>query len=240
MLRRTFRPALLLTALLPAPLLAAPNSVDLRLGTGGIGVEYAREISRYVDLRGGGYFGSYSRTYTEDANEYDGTLQLGAASLMLDLKPFAGGFRISTGLRSVAPSIDLSAGGDNYQAEYENFTYTVDGNVDGGIDLGGAAPYLGIGWGGTASGTGFGVSFDAGVLFTSSPHVSLAATGRACNSTLAACDPNGPESFDINDPNDPRAQEFQSELDQEVTNIEQSAKDFRYWPMLSLGLHYRF
>ncbi len=177
---------------------------------------------------------------TEDGIDYDGDFRFNAGAVMLDYRPFAGGFRISAGGYTGAPEIKLVAEGDNEQFDVGNRQYTADGRLDGDIDLGGAAPYVGIGWGGRPSGTGFGFSFDVGVMFTSSPGISLTATGNACDSTVVACNPNGLAGFDVNDPNDPRAQAFQSELEQERQNLEDDAKDYKYWPVVNLGVHYRF
>lgn len=217
----------------------AAGGLGLRFGTAGIGLDYTYGINRYVDVRAGYHFGSFSDSVEEDGIDYDGELKISAATLMLDLKPFAGGFRVSAGIFTSPPEFELAADGqDDY--EVGNGTYTGDLRLDGGIDLGSTAPYLGLGWGGTTNGSGFGVSFDLGVMFTSAPDVTLDVAGTACNSTLAPCDPNGATGFDVNDPNDPRAQQFQADKDEEIRNLEEDAKDFELWPVLMFGLHYRF
>src|SRR5690606_18211267 len=129
--------------------------------------------------------------------------------------------------------------GNNDQYEVGGREYTATGRIDGDVDFGSAAPYLGLGWGGTTSGTGFGLSFDAGVLFADAPAVALAAQGRACDSTLTACDPSGPSGFDV-ESSDLRAQAFRDELDNEREEVEQDIEGLRYWPVVSLGLHYRW
>jgi len=219
----------------PAP----HGGVGVRLGTGGIGVDYSYGLNRYVDLRAGYSFGSYSRTQEEDDIDYDAELKINAFVAMVDIKPFAGGFRITTGLYSSSPELELNASGlDDYEVGDKEYRGNL--KIDGGLDLGSAAPYLGIGWGGTTNTTGFGVSFDMGVMFTSSPDVALDASGRACDATAnPACDPAGAEGFEV-DGADPRAQQFQADLNQEVTNLEDDAKDFKLWPVIGLGLHYRF
>ncbi len=118
--------------------------------------------------------------------------------------------------------------------------YTADGRLDGDIDLGGVTPYAGIGWGGGSGAPGFAMSLDVGVMIAQSPSIALQATGRACNSSVLACDPNGLAGFDVNDPNDARAQTFRDELEQERQNVEDDVSSYKLWPVLSLGLHYRF
>lgn len=214
------------------------GGLGLRFGTAGFGIDYTYGINRFLDVRAGYHFGSYSDTFDEDGIDYDGELKISGASLMLDVKPFAGGFRISAGLFTGTPEFELKASGRN---EYEIGDTTYDGNLrlDGGIDLGSTAPYLGIGWGGTTNGTGFGVSFDLGVMFTGSPDVSMVASGLACEvGGNPACDPTDENSPGvINASADPT---FQAELDKEIANIEDDAKDFKVWPVLMFGLHYRF
>ncbi|MDP9139409.1 MAG: hypothetical protein M3O62_01280, partial [Pseudomonadota bacterium] len=142
-------------------------------------------------------------------------------------------------LYSAAPEVTLETIGDNDQYEVGGREYTATGRIDGDVDFGSAAPYLGLGWGGTTSGNGFGLSFDAGVMFADAPSVLLTAQGRACDSTLTACDPSGPSGFDV-ESNDPRAQAFRGELDNERQEVEQDIEGLRYWPVVSLGLHYRW
>lgn len=219
----------------------SPLGLGLRLGTTGIGIDLGYGLNRYVDLRAGYNFGSYSGEQEEDGIDYDGELKISAATFMVDLKPFAGGFRITAGLYTGSPELDLNAKSRSTSEEFEigDRTYLGDGlALDGGIDLGSTAPYLGIGWGGTTNGRGLGVSFDLGVLFTKSPDVSLLASGRVCDATDGACDPVA-DGFDVN-ADTPEANAFQAQLTNEVANIEDDAKDFKLWPVVNLGLHYRF
>ncbi|MFC4252376.1 MAG: hypothetical protein ACPHN2_06590 [Sinimarinibacterium flocculans] len=213
------------------------GGIGLRLGTGGLGIDYTYGINRYVDVRAGYYFGSIDTTAEEDDIEYDAELEFSALSAMVDIKPFKGGFRISAGIHA-PPELALYADGmDEY--EVGDRRYTGDLVLDGKADLGSAAPYLGLGWGGTTNDRGLGVSFDIGVIFAKSPDVSLDVTGRACDSTAAPCDPDGASGFDVSG-SDPRAQQFQADKEQEVRNLEEDAKDFDLWPVLMIGLHYRF
>jgi hypothetical protein len=242
MTHRIARLSLLVAPLLGAPAFAASDNssaVGLRAGSGGVVVEYAHRLNDYIDLRGGYAFGSLARDFDEDGIDYDGDIKFSAVQAMIDLKPFAGGFRISAGLYSAAPGVTLETIGDNDQYDVGGREYTATGRLDGDIDFGSAAPYLGLGWGGTTGGNGFGLSFDAGVMFADAPAVALTAQGRACDSTLTACDPSGPGGFDV-ESGDPRAQAFRNELEAESEEVERDIEGLRYWPVVSLGLHYRW
>lgn len=224
-----------------APAAAASRShhgLGLRFGTGGFGVDYTYGLSRYVDLRAGYQFGSYSFNAEEEGIDYRAKLKISAAEAMVDIKPFGGGFRLSLGVLSRMPEATLKAAGlDDY--EINDTIYRGDLKLNGRVDLGKVAPYAGIGWGGTTNGSGFGASFDLGVMFGKSPNVRLDASGRACDASGGVCDPNGPEGFDVNGTT-ALAQQFQADKDAEIAKLEDDAKDFRFWPVLTLGLHYRF
>lgn len=209
------------------------HGLGARLGTDGIGLQYSYGLNRYVDLRAGYNFGSISYDNDDEDISYAGKLKFGALSALVDIKPFAGGFRVTAGAYSAPPEFTLEASGnDDYELGDSGETYSGNVSLAGGIDLGSAAPYLGIGWGGTTNGSGFGGSLDVGVLFTKSPKVNLRASGS--NIT----DSNG-NSFDIGD-GSATDQEFQAALRQEISNLEEDAKDFKLWPVISLGVHYRF
>ncbi len=226
------------------PAAAEGNGLGARVGSGGIALEYTHGLGERLDLRAGYALATYRDTFAQDDIDYEGEIQYGAALAMLDYRPLGGGFRLSAGAYSRAPEVDLVAEGQNEEYQVGNERYTATGRLDGDIDLGALAPYLGIGWGGSSAGTGFGLSFDVGVMFADAPSVSLAAQGRACRSTLVACDPADTNpltgGFDVNDPSDPRAQAFRTELENEERNVEDEIADLRYWPVVSLGLHYRF
>lgn len=228
------------TATSPSPAAPAPlGGIGLNLGTTGLGVDYRVGLNPFVGLRGGYQFGSYSHDWDQDGNTYKGKLKTNAAKLLLDLMPFGGGFRLSGGLYTRVPELSLKARGLQ-QYDYNNTTYNGDLKVDGQVDLGKAAPYLGLGWGGTSNGSGLGVSFDMGVLLGKSPDVTLTASGRACDASVSSsCDPNGASGFEVSG-SDPRAVIFQQNLKDEIAKIEDDAKNYRFWPVLNLALVYRF
>ncbi|MFA5938303.1 MAG: hypothetical protein WC809_03015 [Sinimarinibacterium sp.] len=216
------------------------QEIGLRVGSGGVGLEYGIGLGSLLDLRAGYAFGSLDRTVDVDGIDYETDTKVGAVFGMLDLRPFSGGFRISAGGYSKPPSVDFFTIANNDEYQIGNAQYTATGRLDGDVRMGSFAPYAGLGWGGTTAGTGFGWSFDAGVLFADQPEVALTATGRACDSSAAACDPsNQLTGFDVNG-SDPRATTFQDALEQERQNFEKDIESRRYWPVISLGLHYRF
>lgn len=216
--------------------------IGTRIGpTTGLGFEASLHANRYIDLRAGFNLGRITFNDDYDGTEYRAKLSYTAYAGFIDYKPFGGGFRLSGGLYSNPFKLDLRASGrDEY--EFDGRDYNGDLDIAGKLRLGNAAPYLGFGWGGTTNGSGFGASVDVGVQFAKSPDASLRVSGRACDQQLsgANCDPNGPDSFDVDDPNDPFAQAFQADIDGEVRELEHDAKDFKLVPVISFGLHYRF
>jgi hypothetical protein len=227
------------TAAVPAPA-GGRWALGLRAGSSGLGAELALGLSARFDLRAGYYGGTYSDSVNYDGIDYDADLEAQAGAVMLDFRPFAGGFRVTAGVYSAPPDIVFRHTANNDSYEIGGAEYTADGQLDGDIDLGGVTPYAGIGWGGGSGAPGFAMSLDVGVMFAQSPSISLQASGRACNSSLLACDPNGLTGFDVNDPDDARAQTFRDELEQERRNVEDDVSNYKLWPVLSLGVHYRF
>ncbi|MES0875223.1 hypothetical protein [Sinimarinibacterium thermocellulolyticum] len=219
---------------------AGSGAAGLRLGSGGISAEYAHPLSERFAVRGAYSFGTLGLKLDENGVDYDADLRYRALLAAFDLRPFTGGFRVSAGVWSRPPDIALRAQGENQRIPLGAREYTASGRIDGDVDLGSAAPFLGIGWGGGPAGRGFGLSFEAGVMFADAPGVSLRAEGRACDSTLFACNPDGLSGFDVNDPADPRAQAFRNELENEERALEEDLDGLRYFPVVNLGLHYRF
>ena len=90
--------------------------------------------------------------------------------------------------------------------------------MTGNIDFNEVAPYVGLGWG-----TPFGkearwtIMFDAGVMFQGSPNVDLSANGTLANNSAFAAD-----------------------LEREKNNLKDDLDTYRFYPVVSLGLAYRF
>lgn len=219
---------------------ASSFALGTRFGlTTGLGFEATYGLNRWLDLRAAYNIGYIEFDDDDEGVNYRAKLDYRSAAGFLDIKPFAGGFRISAGLYSNPLKVDLNAAGlDDY--ELGDSTYYGDLALDGRVRLGTATPYLGIGWGGTTNGKGFGASLDFGVQFTKSADVRLRAGGRACQMTGdTPCNPNGAEGFDV-EGSDPRAVAFQRDLDQEIRDLEDDAKDFKLMPVFQIGLQYRF
>jgi hypothetical protein len=93
------------------------------------------------------------------------------------------------------------------------------GRLEAEVTFDDVVPYLGIGWGNAvADGGGLGISLDIGVLFQGEPEADFRAVGA------------NPLIADL--------------LDQEIAAEEQEIQDdldqFQYYPVISLGLSYKF
>ncbi len=223
-MKRIVPATVLAVALLGATSAAAATGVTLKAGTLGFGADVTFGISPKVNARVG--FNTFSYTFdpsSDKEDEGDGgaeitpKLKLQTFGALLDWHPWAGGFRLSTGLYLNRNKLDLTADTSG-TVEINDREYTLS-DLSGTVDFNSVAPYLGIGYGNAAGANGhWHFSCDVGVMFQGSPQVDLRATVS-----------------------DPALQaQLDADLAEEETSFESDTEVFTVYPVISLGLSYRF
>ncbi len=224
------------TAICAALLLAASTAaqaevaITAKAGTLGGGVELTVGLSPQVNVR----LGANAYDYTENDREvsgifYDATARLRTATALLDYHPGGHGFRLSAGAiyndtRVEGSSLPPASG--IYDIGGVPVPASLVGTLDGRIEWDPLVPYVGIGWG-NAVGPGRRVRFalDLGAIFQGK--------GKA---TLT---PNIPPGSPIN--STPGAREaLQILLDREEREIEDDVADYTVYPVVAVGVSYRF
>jgi len=189
-------------------------------GTLGMGGDFTTGITNNINARVGLNMLDIDFDEEEiDDVEYDLGIDMYSFSALVDWHIFNDSFRISGGFISMNNEIDLDARPTTSE-EIGGTIYTSDeiGTLSGNVDIDGLAPYVGIGWGNPLThNKRWGFTCDIGVALTDSPDVALAATG-----TLAS-DPT-----------------FLADLEQERKDIEDDMDSLKFYPVISLGLFYRF
>lgn len=221
-MRKTISILVLGTALV-GPAGAADFGMYGTAGTLGLGGGVAATFGPHFGARLG-----YT-TYTHDVEDIeetdltlDGTVELGGAQALLDWYPFGGGFRFTLG---AVQSPDISARArpvaDSYT--FDGVTYSADdiGEATGNAEFDSVAAYAGLGYGRALSSDGrFAFAADLGVAFTGAPDVKLSVTCQLSDPTLCA--------------------ELANDVAAEQAELQQEADEFEYWPVLSIGVSYRF
>lgn len=203
----------------------APLDVGLRVGTLGAGIEVSKTINEKWSARLS--YGSVSRSTSTAANSLDLTASLDMQHLgaIADYHPFGGGMRLSLGLFNNNQAVNFTA-----KAKAGNFTFngttyasasvgSAGGKVDFGNDL---APYLGLGWSsGSNNEGGLAFAMDAGVLMNGAPTAIFTVT---CGTGLSTAQCNT----------------LKSDVSSEQDKLANDVKSFTVYPVISLGLNYRF
>ncbi len=196
----------------------------LKVGTQGIGADVTTGINKNLNARFNLNYFSYGTTIEgdEDEDEEGGgsvrpELTLLTIGALLDWHPWAQGFRLSAGIYLNKNKIDLTAD-LSPTVELNDREYTLS-DLGGTVDFNSLAPYLGLGYGNSVGTDGhWHFSFDLGVMFQGSPQVDLRAT--ASDTAL------------------------QSQLDADIAGEEKKLEDdlvfFTIYPVISLGVSYRF
>jgi hypothetical protein len=190
-----------------------------KAGTLGLGGELTTGITSDINARFGLNKLDYDFDEEFDDVEYDVDLDFSSLSALVDWHVFGGSFRVTGGLLSMDHELDLD-GTPTGSEEIGGTVYSAAeiGTLSGDVEIDGVAPYLGIGWGNPLSSSRrWGFYCDLGVAFTDSPDVALSANG-----TLAS---------------DPA---FQADLARERDEIEDDLEPFQLYPVISLGLYFRF
>lgn len=209
----------LLSILLMAPLAAAGQNVGLGIkgGTTGIGADLYGSINPSFNIRlSGSYFPySYSETIDDDDVDirYDAKAELLALSALVDWYPTRSSFHLTGGI--YYNGTNASGEGvpiENYEYASRTFTPGELGSLSAEAEYESVvAPYLGLGFGNPFR-TERTVGFFArlGVMYTDSPSFTMQGTGIIA--------PTANQGRDI----------------------EEGLQDFRWYPVLDLGLSFRF
>lgn len=216
-----------LSALSPALSLPAhaDNAVALRVGTPGVGAELDFGLAPSWVARIGYAAFSYSGTVNDTDATYHGKLKLSHASALLDWYPGAHALRLTAGAVGTGTKVDIvgvpAAG--TYTIGDQTYSTSEVGSVTGQFKVGsGVAPYLGLGFGNpVGGGHHLTALFDIGVIFTGTPKIALQAN---CAATAPA----------------QVCAEAQQSVQDEITKLHDKADELKFWPVLNLGLAYRF
>jgi hypothetical protein len=196
----------------------------LKLGTLGYGVDLSSPFNDTFALRLNVNGLSFTQTDSQDGTDFEGTLDLFTAGALIDYYPFQNNFRLSSGLyyngNGFTGSAKPSAGST---VEIDGNIYTLGdvgdiGSLDSEVSFKSTAPYIGLGWGNDANDKGWGFTFDLGAMYHGSGTADLKAN--------------------IN--NQALANEIAADVEAEEQNIKADLEEFKFYPVLSLGVNYTF
>jgi len=236
----------LMVSLLSLTLLSATAAADNELGLSlkgstlgaGIELDYRINSSFNVRLQANGY--TYDDDFEEDDINYVGELELSSTGLLVDWRPFEGSFRFTGGIYSNGNQLTGTAtdsGGQSYEIGNAEYISNAENplRVDASIELGkSSAGYLGIGWGNSMP-SGWMFSFEIGVLLAGKPDVQIDASGSAQVYSNGSY-----QVFDVSDTSNPLVQELNENIRAEETTLEDDISDFKAYPVIALGIGYRF
>lgn len=196
----------------------ADVGAGLKIGTTGVGVDVAYAFNNSLSARVGYSYANFGFSYNETDVEYDSTLKLSNLNLLLDWN-VVGGFRITAGLVPQKNKVEVTGKPTSGTYTLNGVTYNASdvANLSGKIESGNSvAPYLGVGYG-IVAGRGVNIYADLGVQYQGSPKVALSATcGPALNASSCAS--------------------LQNNVAAEQVKLADDIKNFKWYPVLSIGL----
>lgn len=202
---------------------AADLGATLSLGTTGIGAHLTVPFQQNLNGRFGLNYLKYDFDGNTSSINYDYKLKLNTVDALVDWYPSASNFRLTGGIvynnnEITARGVPGAAG--TYTIQGNTYSAATIGSVNGNVDFRRIAPYLGIGWGNAVKDKGWSFSSDLGVMFQGKPRSSLTSTG--CTAAAAICT------------------RLASDLARENAELADDAKDFRAYPVLRVGVSYKF
>ncbi len=200
--------------LLPHETEAQGYAASLKAGTQGVSLQVYRSLSSGFNVSLGAGIFSFNANNVEHTSDYrvDGDLKLSNVSALADWFPFESSFRFTGGLVVNLNKVSAVIT-PTVTKTTGNIQYTPDklGNVTADITFQKVAPYLGIGFGNPTSGSpGLGFTFDLGAFYQGSPQATMTGT-----KLLTPMDSQGPQ-------------------------LQDNLKWFQFYPVLSLGISYKF
>ena len=219
--------AIALAGLTASAIAQSPSDIGITgsVGTTGVGAHATIPITPNVNARLGlGYLDYNYKGSTRDM-QYDLDLKANTYDALIDWYPEKGSsFRITGGVAYNGNKITVHAKPNAtgaYAIQGNLYDAASVGNVTGKVDFNKLAPYFGIGWGRNQKDEkGWSFSTDLGVLYQGSPKTSLNATG--CGAAAAVCN------------------RFVNDVARENEELAREVRKFKFYPVLRVGLSYKF
>ena len=198
--------------------------VSARASTLGAGLELKRTFGDSLSVRAvvNGFSYSLDEEYS-DVN-YEGDLKLKSGGLILDYHPGGYWFRVSAGLLLNGNELELDAKPARGTIDFNDVTYTAAevGSAQGKAEFDSLAPYLGVGFSSAPGGdSGMSFSADIGVLFQGAPSFAL---DVRCGTAVPAA----------------QCTQLKQDADAERAQFEDDADSYKYYPVVSLAIGYRW
>ena len=191
--------------------------LGLKAGTLGLGLEASWQPLPYLDIRLGANAYDFEDDGTQAGIPYEATLALDNVYATGNFHFPVSPMRVTAGLYSNGNEFQmLNDDAADLDIGGINYPGAGIGTLTSITSFGSTSPYLGIGFDFSLAGK-VGLNLDFGVLWQGEPEVTLEADG------LLALDPG-----------------FQSALEAERLELEDEMKDFKAWPVISIGFVYKF
>jgi len=224
----------------PTPSSQGPSERRIAIGVGvkistlGIGGEAALPLSQRSNVRVGFNVFNYGHTFDKDGVSYKGTLNLRSAQATYDFFPL-GEFHVSPGVLLYNGN-KLTAGasvpgGQTFSLNGVDYMSDAADPITGAGKLTSykVAPMVLLGFGNLIPRhRHFTASFEIGAAYQGPPRIALNLAGSACDSSGLNC-----RSIS----SDPT---IQSNIQLEQSKLEKKASPFRFYPVISFGLGFKF
>jgi hypothetical protein len=201
----------------PPPEETGGVGLSAKLGTLGIGADVTLGLNEYVGFRLVVNTMALEPESSPSEGDVYADLEYLTYGALLDVHPFGGGFRVSGGALINDNKFKLRADTDE-PVNLDDQYYQLE-DFAGEMTFADLSPYLGFGYGQAVGGDGhWHFACDFGVLFQGEPDVT--ATAQASN---------------------PAAQGLVDQaLEQEIANIEDDFEWLKFYPVIAVGVSYRF
>lgn len=191
--------------------------VGVKAGTLGLGAEVSWRPIRWLDLRAGGNFFDYKDSGSQAGVNYDAKLELQTIYLTGNLRFPLSPFRVTAGAFSNGNELRLvSQEMESYNLGGQTYSQADVGVLESRTRFDSMSPYLGAGFDFSVMNR-LGLSLDFGVLWQGDPIVTLTSDGAlASNET------------------------FLANLEAERRQLVEELKDFKAYPVISVGFNFNF
>jgi hypothetical protein len=209
-------------------------AIGIKADTLGAGFELATPLSQGFNLRAGITIFAFNDPFSIDGIDYDSRLHLKSGQASLDWFPWHNAFHISPGIlyaKNTLAAPSSVAPGRYFELGSQGFTNSIDDPLTGTASVTfprQVSPMLTVGFGNLIprSGRHLSVPFEIGVAYTGAAQIKVTLNGTACTSDGCFTFSDSPEA--------------QAYLQQEILKLNNDLKKVPIYPIVSIGLGYRF